>query len=77
MDLKAGTISPHACNINKKTTQKNQGSLRITLMKKYSQFSEETGKDEINIVIFPWLRMDGKNNINTIFISAYFPCKPK
>ena len=75
--LSKNTRTAYACNENEQTTEKQQGGTIISMMEFYSPYVEETGTDKTGLGRWSWIKLKGNNNLRTIFISAYMPCKPR
>ena len=45
LDLSHDTKTTYACNDNEQTTKKQQGGTCVTIMERYGQYVENTGKD--------------------------------
>ena len=46
-------------------------------MEKYGQYVKELGKDPSNLGRWSWIRVKGNNEITTVIISAYLPCRAR
>ena len=71
------TRTAFACNNNEHTTEKQQGGTVISMMEYYSPYVEETGTDETGLGRWSWIKLKGNNNLKTMIILPYIPCKPR
>ena len=67
----------HAYNSNEHNTIKQQGGTCVTIMEKYGEYVKEMGKDPSSLGRWSWIKVKGNNDITTIIISAYLPCRSR
>ena len=71
------TKNVYAYNTNENNTKKQQGGTCVTIMERYGQYVKEIGKDPSNLGRWSWIKVKGNNEISTLIISAYLPCRSR
>ena len=74
LDLSHDTKTTYACNDNEQTIKKQQGGTCVTIMERYGQYVENTGKDGTGLGRWSWMKIKGNNGLTTTIIAAYLPC---